>query len=93
LSNFPKPKSSTPALFETTIKSFVPRFNTASIRFSGIPQRPKPPTKSFAPLGISVIASSADLKIFPTPIGAGSFLTSLSISGMSDLIEKFAVEI
>ena len=30
------------------------------MRFSGIPQRPKPPTRSVAPLGISATASSAD---------------------------------
>jgi len=38
----PKPKSSTPALFETTVRSAVPFFKSASIRFSGIPHNPNP---------------------------------------------------
>ena len=38
----PRPQSSTPQLFETTVRSWTPRRTRAAIRFSGIPQRPKP---------------------------------------------------
>src|ERR1700756_5531748 len=56
----PRPPSSTPALFETQVRFFTPRFTSALMRFSGIPQRPKPPTTSRAPSGTSFTASSAE---------------------------------
>lgn len=40
--NKPRPKSSTPQLFETTIRSFWPVLMSALMRFSGIPHKPKP---------------------------------------------------
>lgn len=48
-----------PALFDTTVKFVVPFFSNASIKFSGMPQRPNPPTRSLAPSGISSTASLA----------------------------------
>src|SRR4051794_20266137 len=56
----PRPQSSTPALLETQVRSFTPRLTSALIRFSGMPQRPKPPTTSVAPSATSRTASSAD---------------------------------
>lgn len=53
-----------PALLETTVKSFEPFSNTAAMRFSGIPQRPKPPTNNLAPSGMSFTASAALSNIF-----------------------------
>jgi len=38
----PRPKSSTPQLFETIIRSFWPVLSNALIKFSGIPHNPKP---------------------------------------------------
>jgi hypothetical protein len=38
----------------------APRFKRAVIRVSGIPQRPKPPTRSVAPVEMSETATSAD---------------------------------
>ena len=55
----PKPKSSTPALFETAVKSFVPVSLKAFIKFSGIPHKPKPPTVTVHPFGMSATASAA----------------------------------
>ena len=40
----PIPKSSTPALLDMQVSCFNPFFTRASIQFSGIPQRPKPPS-------------------------------------------------
>src|SRR5436853_827126 len=59
-SSRPRPQSSTPALFETQVRFFTPRLTNALMRFSGIPQRPKPPTTSVAPSKTSRTASSAD---------------------------------
>jgi len=69
----PRPKSSTPQLFETIIRSFWPVLSNALIKFSGIPHNPKPekqkimyslkkidwspPTSNVAPCGISCTAS------------------------------------
>lgn len=89
-SSIPTPKSSTPALFETTVKSVEPIFNTAAIKFSGMPQRPNPPTKSLAPLCTSDTASSTLLNTLPLPTGVFSFSVSCSTSGTSALIEKLA---
>src|SRR6516165_12334442 len=54
------PKSSTPALLLTTVRSLVPLRRTAPIRFSGIPQRPKPPIRTVIPLRRLATATSAD---------------------------------
>lgn len=40
----PKPKPSTPALFEIQVRFFTPVCFKAAIRLSGIPHKPKPPT-------------------------------------------------
>jgi uncharacterized protein (TIGR00369 family) len=45
-SSRPRPKPSTPALFDTTVRSFTPLSRSASISASGMPHRPKPPTAS-----------------------------------------------
>ena len=45
----PSPKSSTPQLFEAMVRSFVPASRIAAIRFSGMPQRPKPPAAIVMP--------------------------------------------
>src|ERR1051325_4082883 len=59
-SSRPRPQSSTPALLETQVRFFTPRLTSALMRFSGMPQRPKPPTTSVAPSNTSRTASSAD---------------------------------
>src|SRR4051812_17204838 len=59
-SSSPRPQSSTPALLETHVSCFTPRFTSALMRFSGIPQSPKPPTTSVAPSATSFTASSAE---------------------------------
>src|SRR5881628_526333 len=48
-----------PALLLMTVRSLMPRRWSAVIRFSGIPQRPKPPIMMVAPSGIWATASSA----------------------------------
>src|SRR5947199_184644 len=45
----PIPKSSTPALLLTMVRSLVPLRRMAAMRFSGIPQRPKPPMRIVTP--------------------------------------------
>src|SRR6266702_1202508 len=54
------PKSSTPALLLTTMRSLVPLLRTAAIRFSGMPHSPKPPIKIVMPSRKLAMASSAD---------------------------------
>src|SRR5713226_528027 len=54
------PKSSTPALLLTMVRSFVPLRRTAAMRFSGMPQRPKPPMRMVAPSWILSMAASAE---------------------------------
>ena len=56
LKSLPRPKSSIPQLFETTVKFLGLCFTKASIRFSGIPQSPKPPTIKVLPSIISLVA-------------------------------------
>src|SRR5712692_9926111 len=53
------PKSSTPALFEATIRFLQPLRRSAAIRFSGMPQSPKPPIKMVAPSRTCSMAASA----------------------------------
>jgi hypothetical protein len=43
-SSWPRPKPSTPALFEMTVRFLTPLSRSASISASGMPHRPKPPT-------------------------------------------------
>ena len=38
-----RPKLSAPQLLEITVKPFTPASRMAGIRFSGLPDRPKPP--------------------------------------------------
>src|SRR5215218_5676849 len=59
LSRMPSPQSSTPQLLLTVSRSRVPERWSASMRATGMPQRPKPPTAREAPSGISATASSA----------------------------------
>src|SRR6185312_13366636 len=49
LSSRPIPKSSTPALFPTIVRSLTPLSTKAWIRFSGMPHRPKPPAAMVIP--------------------------------------------
>ena len=61
-SSRPSPKSSTPALLLTQVRSRVPRAAMAAMRCSGRPHRPKPPTVSVAPWGMSATAAAAEGK-------------------------------
>ena len=54
------PKSSTPALLLTIVSSFVPLRRTAAMRFSGMPQRPKPPMRIVAPSRRFSMATSGE---------------------------------
>jgi hypothetical protein len=63
LSKIPSPKLSTPALLLTTVRSLASVFDKALIKFSGIPHKPNPPTRSVDLDLISLTASSAELKI------------------------------
>src|SRR4051794_3102424 len=58
-SSIPRPHSSTPQLLLTVSSSSTPAASSASISAVGMPQRPKPPTASEAPLGMSATASAA----------------------------------
>lgn len=60
----PSPKSSIPQLLLTIVKSFTSLLFKEEIKFSGIPQRPKPPTNNLDPEGISFTASSAEETTF-----------------------------
>lgn len=52
-----------PALFEITVNNFASMLRRACIKFSGMPHRPKPPTRILEPSLISCKASAAELKI------------------------------
>jgi hypothetical protein len=58
-SSMPSPKSSTPALFEATVRSLTPASRIAAIRSSGMPQRPKPPAAMVMPSNRSPSSASA----------------------------------
>src|ERR1700722_2200719 len=58
-SNRPRPKPSTPMLLEMVCRPLTPRRTRAAIRFSGMPQSPKPPIMRVTPGGISATAASA----------------------------------
>src|SRR6478735_9467107 len=71
-SRMPSPQSSTPQLLLTVSRPEVPARWRASIRATGIPQSPNPPTASEAPSGMSATASSAlatTLSIIIDPFG------------------------
>src|SRR5690349_11859245 len=53
------PKLSTPALLLMMVRFLEPRRFKAAIRFSGMPQSPKPPIMIVAPSGTTATASSA----------------------------------
>src|SRR6185437_16586091 len=55
----PIPEPSTPMLLLIVCSPLTPLRIKAATRFSGIPQRPKPPSMRVAPSGISATASSA----------------------------------
>src|SRR5579859_610191 len=58
------PKPSTPALLETIVRSFVPLRWTAAMRFSGMPQRPKPPMRMVMPsLRLAMAASGEEMRL------------------------------
>src|SRR6266550_1194225 len=59
LTRMPTPNSSTPGLLLMMVRLRVPRACSALMRFSGRPQRPKPPHMIVAPSGISATASAA----------------------------------
>jgi len=53
-------------LFETTVRFFTPDSRMAPMRFSGMPQRPKPPAMMVMPSKRSPArASAASLRVFP----------------------------
>src|SRR5262245_49479365 len=59
-----------------TVRPRVPRARSARMRFSGMPQRPKPPIMMLAPSGTSATAAAASAStLFTTAdYSAGSFL-------------------
>lgn len=62
-SNCPNPPPSTPALLDTAVKPFFSgRSRRALMSESATPDRPNPPHKMVAPLGMSSMAASADGK-------------------------------
>ncbi len=64
------PNPSTPALLETIVRSFVPLRLTAAMRFSGMPQRPKPPMRMVMPFfRLAMAASGEEMRL---SMGEGS---------------------
>src|SRR5713101_7636514 len=56
----PRPAPSVPALLLAMVRFLVPLRRTASMRCSGTPHRPKPPTKMVAPSSSLAMAASAE---------------------------------
>ena len=64
-SSWPRPKPSTPALLEITVRSLTPLSRSAAISASGMPHRPKPPTAINWPSRTMPFSAAAALgKIF-----------------------------
>ena len=60
--SFPSPRPGSPMLLETIVRSVASDDSTsASIRVSGAPTRPNPPTITVSPLRIDETASSGSL--------------------------------
>src|SRR5260370_2816317 len=58
------PKSSTPALLLTMVRSLVPFRRTAAMRFSGMPQRPNPPMRMVTPSRLfSMVTSDEAMRL------------------------------
>src|ERR1700692_2749542 len=80
-SSNPKPTPSSPALLDTTVRSRTPDACKASIRFSGMPQAPKPPHIRVIPsLTTSLSAAAASgytLECFLTIIDRSSLVAIL----------------
>uniref|UniRef100_A0A1A9W7L2 Uncharacterized protein n=1 Tax=Glossina brevipalpis TaxID=37001 RepID=A0A1A9W7L2_9MUSC len=72
----PKPQFSMPPLFEIAVKFLIPLWCMASIIFSGIPHKPKPPKRMRAPLA-SLFFISLVLILLISPI-KGSFKESFN---------------
>src|SRR5580704_5456275 len=53
------PNSEVPGLFEIAVMFFVPARRSAAIKFSGMPQTPKPPIMIEAPSVMRLTATSA----------------------------------
>src|SRR5205814_1420787 len=60
-SSWPRPKPSTPALFEITVRFLTALSRKAPISASGMPHRPKPPTASNWPSFTMPLSASAAL--------------------------------
>ena len=60
LSHVARPLPRLPALFETSVRSRTPRSTTPRISASGLPDRPKPPTRIVMPSRSGASASATD---------------------------------
>jgi hypothetical protein len=70
-SSSPRPKSSTPALLDTTVSPLTSgRERSAAMSVSGMPHRPNPPTSTVAPAGMSATAAAALATSLPAPAAA-----------------------
>src|SRR5690606_1318444 len=71
VSNWPKPKPSTPALLLMQVRFLTPESRSAAIRASGMPHRPKPPTAIIWPSSTTPASASSalayTLSICPAP--------------------------
>src|SRR5262245_23256543 len=74
-SSLPRPNWSTPALFDTTVSPCTPDSHNATIRFSGMPHRPKPPHITLIPSRTTSASAACALgKTLLVVIGAGLYL-------------------
>src|SRR3954466_12955357 len=79
-SSTPRPKPSTPALLEITVRLRTPESRSARIRFSGMPHRPKPPDITVMPSRVSpASAAFASAKIL---------LDALALLSCIDLLRR-----
>src|ERR1700730_17682306 len=74
------PKSSTPALFPTMVRSLTPLSTSAWIRFSGMPHNPKPPAAMVIPSFNR--PSRADTASGWTLLIAGPFVDGHGVCGL-----------
>src|SRR5687768_859658 len=94
-SSWPRPKPSTPALLEITVRPDTPESRSAAISASGMPHRPKPPTARVWPSATTPrSAAAAPSCTFPRT-GAGrdrsvTVMKALRIGGKPEFIAAVA---
>src|SRR5262245_50611254 len=86
-SSLPRPLPGSPMLFETTVRSVASESSaSASIRVSGAPTRPKPPTMTVSPVLTWLTASSAEMTVLTLTAADATRVRADSSTGIRSAI-------